>query len=128
MTDDKLHPMQVWIKSDLENVSKMKKQLTYEQCERLIDEFGDKKEIARVLMQMENFAQLTKKYRSVYLTVKNWIEINRARAPKGSSFQQRYTHSEMLNYLEKQGIPFSDESKHFSVKKEPDGKAYWIRR
>ena len=121
------HKMQIWIETELENVSKMKKQLTYEQCEKLINEFKSKPEIANVLMQMENFEPLTKKYRSVYLTVRNWMQINRARAPKGASFRHKYSHDEALKYCERHGLPFAELDKHFKPEKDPNGKTYWIK-
>jgi hypothetical protein len=72
-----LHPLQAKIQeAGLENVMSLKKQLTYEQCEKLIEEFcGNKKLIWNTLLEMENNADLKKKYISVYLTLRNWIKL-----------------------------------------------------
>ena len=58
------------------NVAKMKNQLTNEQCERLEAEHT-RAEIMDVLEAMENTANVSKKYMSVSLTLKNWIKIRK---------------------------------------------------
>lgn len=54
------------------NVSKMKKQLTYEEAGKLLDTYGAT-EIKDTLERMENWKPLTKKNVSVYLTLRNWM-------------------------------------------------------
>lgn len=68
-----IHPIQKYIKEDLKNVSKLPIQLKYEDCERLLLEFN-KETIKDILLSMENYKELTKKYTSVNLTLRNWIK------------------------------------------------------
>lgn len=70
-----IHPLQIHISQNLENVSKMKKQLTYSEAEKLVQDF-QKEKIHKTLLQMENYKDLTKKNISVNLTLRNWIERN----------------------------------------------------
>lgn len=67
-----VHPLQIYIKNDLKNVSKLKSQLTFAESERLIIEF-DKDMIWETLLAMENYTEL-KKYTSVNLTLRKWIK------------------------------------------------------
>lgn len=60
------------IKLELPEVSKLKKQLTLQESEKLINEY-DKDIIKQTLAAMENYNKL-KNYSSVYLTLKNWID------------------------------------------------------
>lgn len=69
-----IHPLQSWISEELKNVSKLEQQLTTEECERLLGEY-DGKLIKEVLEAMENKKDLIKKYKSVNLTLRNWIKI-----------------------------------------------------
>ena len=66
------HPLQVYIKDNFPQVSKLKKQMTAEECEKLLTKFTNS-QIADTLLAMENFKQLTSKYVSVYLTLNNWL-------------------------------------------------------
>ena len=66
------HPLQVFIRDNCPQVSKLKKQITAEECEKLLAKFNNT-EIADTLVAMENFKQLTTKYVSVYLTLNNWL-------------------------------------------------------
>lgn len=68
-----IHPIQKYIKEDLKNVSKLPVQLKYEDCERLLTEFS-KETIKDILLSMENYKELSKKYTSVNLTLRNWIK------------------------------------------------------
>lgn len=68
-----IHPIQKYIKEDLKNVSKLPVQLKYEDCERLLTEFN-KETIKDILLSMENYKELSKKYTSVNLTLRNWIK------------------------------------------------------
>lgn len=58
------------------NVAKIKNQLTNDQCEKLEAEFS-RAEIIEVLEAMENHSNVSKKYMSVSLTLKNWIKIRK---------------------------------------------------
>jgi hypothetical protein len=73
MGGGEIHALRKWIATDLPNVSKMKTQLTNQNCEDLIEEFG-KKLIQNVLEAMENVNGIQKKYTSVNLTVRNWAK------------------------------------------------------
>jgi len=75
------HSLQVWIKENLPSVSKMKQQLTYEECDRLLNDF-DGELVKDVLEAMENYNGISGKYKSVNRTVRNWIKI---RLEKGSN-------------------------------------------
>lgn len=66
------HPLQVYIRDKFPQVSKLKKQMTAEECEKLLSKFTNE-QIANTLKQMENFKQLPSKYVSVYLTINNWL-------------------------------------------------------
>lgn len=68
-----LHPLQIYINDNFEFITKMKKQMNYENCESLVNQF-DKNKIADILLQMENKKDLTKKYTSVYLTALTWLK------------------------------------------------------
>ena len=68
--------LKAYIAEELENVAGLKKQLTDADIEKLELEFT-KTEIHQTLLEMENFAQLQKKYRSVKLTLTNWIRLKR---------------------------------------------------
>jgi hypothetical protein len=73
------HPLQEWIKAELQNVSKIEKQLSKEDCERLLIDFNGNI-IKDILTQMENKKDLTKKYKSVNLTLRNWIKLSLERS------------------------------------------------
>lgn len=68
---EELHSIQKYIKKNLSNVSKLKKQLTFEECERLLKEF-DSELVKKTLDDMENYSNL-KKYTSVNLTLRKWM-------------------------------------------------------
>lgn len=71
---EKKHWIQLFV-SELGNVSKLKSQLTFEECELLELKHGEK-QIKRVLLNMENKKDLLKKYVSVYLTCNNWLKLD----------------------------------------------------
>jgi hypothetical protein len=66
------HPLQVYIRDNFPQVSRLKKQMSAEECEKLLTKFTNE-QIADTLLAMENFKQLTSKYVSVYLTLNNWL-------------------------------------------------------
>ena len=66
------HPLQVYIRDKFPQVSKLKKQMSAEECEKLLTKFTNE-QVANTLKQMENFKQLPAKYISVYLTINNWL-------------------------------------------------------
>lgn len=67
-----LHPLQIYINDNFEFITKMKKQMTYENCESLVSQF-DKNKIVDILQSMENWNGITKKA-SVYLTALTWLK------------------------------------------------------
>ena len=67
-----LHPFSEILK-DCPNVRKLKNQLTPEQSEKLIHEFGFD-QTREILLQMENHRGLVAKYQSVHLTALNWLK------------------------------------------------------
>jgi len=82
--------LKAYISAELENVSKLKKQLTDDQIDRLEEEYT-KAEIHDTLLEMENFKPLQKKYVSVYLTLRNWIKLKRKKTGGGSGGFNRAT-------------------------------------
>lgn len=106
--EERTKNLQDYVKEELPDVSKMKRQLTDEDCHKLF-EFADSKEILEVLMNMENTVGIERKYKSVYLTVRNWIKIQRQSAKskmtggKGNVIQEFYTYEEALGLCKQRG-------------------------
>jgi len=75
------HPLCLWIKNSLPNVSKIKSQLTNQEAERLVTKI-DKSAIRDILENMENKADLLKKYKSVNLTIQSWANLRGAKNPE----------------------------------------------
>lgn len=65
-------PLQKFIKEKCKNIPKMKYQLTFEESERLTEDFS-KEDIKIILAEMENYKLLARKNESVNLTIRNWI-------------------------------------------------------
>tara|TARA_Y100001935_G_scaffold253785_1_gene260960 strand:- start:166159 stop:166572 length:414 start_codon:yes stop_codon:yes gene_type:complete len=124
--------LKAYIAEELENVAGLKKQLTDADIEKLELEFT-KTEIHQTLLEMENFAQLQKKYRSVKLTLTNWIRLKRRKeqvakenAMKRHGFNGGLmTHTEALTWLEKKGMSYSQLTDKFELVKEGNDKNYW---
>lgn len=66
-----IHKIQKFVFENCPNVSKMKTQLTFENCVELEKKYS-RELIEEKLKAMENKKDLTKKYVSVYLTVNTW--------------------------------------------------------
>jgi hypothetical protein len=71
--DGNFHKMQEWIWSNLSHVSKLETQLSYKDCENLLEEY-DREIIIEVLEAMDNYKALVKNYTSVNKTLRNWIK------------------------------------------------------
>ena len=69
-----IHPLKKWVAENLKTVSLLKIQLTNKQCAELLEKY-DKQLIRSKLEAMDNKPDLTKKYSSVYLTLKKWCEM-----------------------------------------------------
>jgi GTP cyclohydrolase III len=67
----KVHPLQTYVKEHCPRVSKLSKQLTYEEAEAITKEF-DRTLIKTKLEAMENKKKLD--YVSVNLTLRNWLK------------------------------------------------------
>lgn len=63
----------VWIKENTPNVMKLSNQMTEEQFNKARSKY-DFEQMSHILLQMENYKGLTKKYTSVYLTFINWAK------------------------------------------------------
>jgi len=63
----------VWMEKNTPTVLKLEKQLTQEQFDNLLKTYG-KQLIADTLLRMENKKDLLKKYKSVGLTLNNWMK------------------------------------------------------
>lgn len=68
------HELQIAIIERYPNISKLNRQLSAEECEKLVDKYP-KLLIKEKLMAMENRKTLTKDYDSVYLTLNNWCRM-----------------------------------------------------
>ena len=66
-----IHPIQQFIKDNCSRVSRIEKQLTFNECENLLKEHTEEM-VEDVLLALENFNNI-KKYVSVNLTVRNWL-------------------------------------------------------
>lgn len=62
-----------WLKKTYPTVSKLKRQMTENELQTIIEKYG-RTSLNDILMQMENKADLNKKYTSVYLTANNWLQ------------------------------------------------------
>jgi len=67
------HELNIWIKENLPNVSKMKTQLTNEDAIELLQEYNSN-DVSDILQAMENTNALVKKYKSVDLTARGWLK------------------------------------------------------
>lgn len=74
MEDGKKHELQTWIDENCKNVLCLENQLTVEDCDKLLGEFG-MTIVTEVLMDMDNYKPLLKKYKNVGRTLRNWIKI-----------------------------------------------------
>ena len=124
--------LKAWIADELENVAGLKKQLTDADIDKLEMEFN-KEEIWHTLLEMENFAPLQKKYRSVKLTLTNWIRLKKKKeqVAKENTLKRHgfnggmFTHTEALTWLEKKGFSYDQLTVKFEMEKDPNGKTYW---
>lgn len=67
------HPLNIEIQKNFPSVAKMKSPLTDDQAEKLLAEHP-MAEINTILEAMENVPTLATKYKSTFLTIKNWIK------------------------------------------------------
>jgi hypothetical protein len=65
-----IHPLQQWVRENCPRVSKLKKQLTFDEAQKIASEFNIDLIHAK-LLAMENKAKLD--YVSVNLTLRNWL-------------------------------------------------------
>lgn len=72
---ESVHPVAVYSKS-LKRVSKMEDQLTDEEAEKLVKQFGES-DVRKTLANMDNYKPLVKNNASVYRTCGNWITRDR---------------------------------------------------
>lgn len=85
------HPLQIFISKELPTVSKLKEQLTWTQSEKLMSEFGENI-IKEVLSSMENYKPLLTKYKSVNLTLRNWLKIRMEKSNGKSTDRKKYDY------------------------------------
>lgn len=62
-----------WLKENTPNVLKLSSQMTEEQFNKLRSKY-EFEQMSYILLQMENYKGLAKKYTSVYLTFNNWAK------------------------------------------------------
>jgi hypothetical protein len=78
-TQTEIHTLRKIIEENYPRVSKLEKQLTDENCEELLSKYPQELIIA-VIENMENSNHL-KNYKSVFLTLKNWIKREKNTSP-----------------------------------------------
>jgi uncharacterized protein YdaU (DUF1376 family) len=70
---EKEHPLQKWIDAKCTFIKRIEGQLTYRQCESLLDEYKiDPELIKDKIKRIENTKDAHKKWNTVYLTLKEW--------------------------------------------------------
>jgi hypothetical protein len=69
------HPLLIWTEQNAPQVQKMKEPLTSSECEKLLKDYPEEK-IRDKLSAMHNKINLTKKYHSANLTVRNWLKMS----------------------------------------------------
>jgi hypothetical protein len=67
------HPLTIEIEKNFPSIAKMKSPLTDDQAEKLLAEHP-MADITTILEAMENVPTLATKYKSTFLTIKNWIK------------------------------------------------------
>ena len=70
-----------WLDSETTFVRKIKKQITEEQFIKLKKTYNST-QIMKTILSLENYKEATKRYTSVYLTVKNWLDKDNNRLNK----------------------------------------------
>ena len=70
-----------WLDSETTFVRKIKKQMTEEQFMELKKTYNSI-QIIKTILSLENYKEATKRYTSVYLTVKNWLDRDNNRLNK----------------------------------------------
>ena len=65
--------LQSWMKENTPNVMKLQKQVTEEQYKKIREKYSYQ-QLVDILLAMENYKDLTKKYTSVYLTFLKWAK------------------------------------------------------
>lgn len=91
------HPVCQYIIDNLPNVSSIRDQMSDEQADKLDREFN-RNDIINVLLSMENYNGIAKKYNTVYLTCLNWLK---NRKDNGKQTQRTKTYSD---YLRENGV------------------------
>ncbi len=91
--EEEKHTLTVWIGKNCKRVATLSNQLTTDQCDSLLDKYGEQK-VRDKLYAMENRKDLTKKYDSVYLTLNNWLKKDN---PEESKREPSATMKDILN-------------------------------
>lgn len=73
-----LHKLQQMIISEFKEVSKLKTQITADECEKLLGAYSWE-QISDVLSRMDNYKKLLTSYTSVYRTALNWLKLDEKR-------------------------------------------------
>jgi len=71
--EDTRHKLIQWIAANAERVNKMKEPLTFEQCDKLKEDFHNEF-IIEILTSMHNYEPLLRKNRSANWTFRNWAK------------------------------------------------------
>jgi hypothetical protein len=84
--DTPKHELQIWIEENCHNVCRLKQQMSFSDCEKIISQNKDSPDIIySVLEQMDNKPDLSKKYLNVYKTLNTWIKNYRQWSNNGNS-------------------------------------------
>jgi len=79
--EEEKHTLTVWIEKNCKRVASLPKQLTTDQCDSLLDKYGEQK-VKDKLCAMENRKDLIQKYDSVYITLNSWLKKDHPEEPK----------------------------------------------
>jgi hypothetical protein len=97
----KSNKITIWLDKNCPTVQKMKEPITYEQAEKLLNDFPTDKEkaiLADTFLAMENHSQLLKKYKSANLTVRNWVKNRFDSEPKTQLGKaDKWTHPDQVD-------------------------------
>lgn len=89
-----------------DNVSKLKRQLSDVEIERLLANYSAE-QIIDQLSKMENYKPLTQKYTNVYLTIKKWFEMDEKKgliSPTIESQKVNGDNKQRLNFLKEHPV------------------------
>jgi len=88
-----MHDLNIWIRKNCSRVASLPQQMSYEQCNRILDIYNDTV-VKQMLEAMDNYKKLPTRYVSVFRTLNNWL---RKEYPAVKEHASSPTMSEILN-------------------------------